>query len=208
MTPESALTFFLAILVFAITPGPGVFALLSRALVHGQGACVGLALGMSAGDLVYLLLACFGLAAVAEHAQGLFTLIRYLGAGYLFYLAWRLWRTPPPDPGAAAAPATPRGRHLAGFVQGFLISTSNPKVILFYIAFLPTFMDLTRLTPVDIGVAALLTLLALMLGLMSVAWGADSARRWLATPAAARGLQRGAGGLMAAAGLWLIGRGH
>ena len=59
-------------------------------------------------------------------------------------------------------PGDPRG-WLASFVQGFLISASNPKVILFYIAFLPTFMDLTKLTAGDMAVASLLTVLALML---------------------------------------------
>ena len=90
-------------------------------------------------------------------------------------------------------------------MQGFLISASNPKVILFYIAFLPTFMDLTVLTSQDIALAAGLTLVALMAGLMMVASFASRAARMLRTPAAVKKLNRGAGGIMMGAGLYLAG---
>ena len=67
MSVESALTFFLAIFIFGITPGPGVFALLARALTSGARACFFLALGMTISDILYLIFACLGLAAIATH---------------------------------------------------------------------------------------------------------------------------------------------
>ena len=92
-------------------------------------------------------------------------------------------------------------------LQGFLISASNPKVILFYIAFLPTFMDLTVLQPVDIVIASLLCLTALMIGLMAIAYSAAWARSYFRSSRAMTGLNRVAGTIMVTAGVYLGTRG-
>ncbi|WP_426416629.1 LysE family translocator [Aestuariirhabdus sp. LZHN29] len=201
MSPESALTFFIAIFIFGITPGPGVFAILARAMSEGAANCFTLALGMAISDIIYLVLACFGLAAIAEHWSGLFLVIRFVGAGYLVYLGWMIWR----QPVELAVGDYQRKRNQGmSFVQGFLISASNPKVILFYIAFLPTFMDLSSLTHADIALASGLQLLGLMLGLMLIAYSAAQARRYFRSERAMKGLNRVSGSIMAAAGGYLI----
>lgn len=205
MSPESAFLYFLAIFVFAVTPGPGIFAILARGMASGARACWPLALGMTVSDILYLLLAFHGLAVLAEHWSEAFTLIRYAGAGYLFYLAWKLWTTPVSR--NELAPESRRADLVKGFVQGFLISASNPKVILFYIAFLPTFVDLAALASGDMLLTVSLTFAGLMLGLMLVAVGAAGARRFLQTERAMRGANRTAGGLMAAAGAFLVAKG-
>ena len=99
-----------------------------------------------------------------------------------------------------------RSGQLISFSQGFLISASNPKVILFYIAFLPTFMDLSSLSATDIALASGLTLIGLMLGLMLIAHFAAKARNWLRSEAAVKRLNRSAGSIMVAAGAYLITR--
>ena len=201
MTPESALSFFIAILIFGITPGPGVFAIIARALVSGARSCTLLSLGMAVSDCIYLVLACLGLAAIATHWGDVFTAIRLLGAAYLVYLGWKMWTAPVRiSPDSDIAPAAGPGM---SFLQGFLISASNPKVIVFYIAFLPTFMDLGSLDGRDIALAVLLALGALMLGLVFIAASAARARQWFRSPSAMRGLNRGAGSIMAAAGAYL-----
>ncbi len=208
MSVESALTFFLAIFIFGITPGPGTFAIIARALTAGARRCVLLALGMVTSDLIYLVLACFGLATIAENWGEVFTVIRFVGAGYLLYLGYKMF-TAQPEQNPSLNPDADSARRandaLASFTQGVLISASNPKVILFYIAFLPTFMDLTVLSNQDIALAAGLTLVALMAGLMMVAWFAARAARLLRTPAAVQRLNRGAGSIMMGAGLYLAG---
>lgn len=205
MTIESGLTFFVAIFIFAITPGPGVFALISRGLVYGSSSCLSLAFGMTISDVVYLVLACFGLSAIAENYTTVFTVIRFAGAGYLIYLAYKMWVA---EVRLDAGVEQKGGRGLvSGFIQGFLISASNPKVILFYIAFLPTFMDLTLLGPGDILVAAGLTVLGLMLGLMMVAVSAASAKRLFSSEKAVKRLNRSAGSIMAGAGVYLASNG-
>jgi len=201
MSVESALTFFLAIFIFGITPGPGVFALLARALTSGARACFFLALGMTISDILYLIFACLGLAAIATHWGEVFTVIRWAGAAYLIYLGVSMWRAPVSD-GIEPISAV-RVSHRASFIQGFLISASNPKVILFYIAFLPTFMDLSALSHGDIALAAVLTLFGLMLGLMMISVGAARARRLFRSRKAVRRLNRGAGSIMVGAGVFL-----
>ncbi|GAA0684771.1 LysE family translocator [Marinobacterium maritimum] len=202
MTAESALSFFLAVLIFGITPGPGVFAILARALVNGAGSCLMLATGMIFSDILYLVAACLGLAAIATHWSEVFTAIRIIGAAYLFYLGYKMWTAPVSADEMSNSRVSRSG--LAGsFLQGFLISASNPKVILFYIAFLPTFMDLSVLTAGDIALASVLTLAALMLGVMSIAVFAARARGFFRSERAMKRLNQSAGSIMASAGAYL-----
>lgn len=171
MTFESATFFFLAIILFAITPGPKVFALLSKALGQEAKACWAMAWGMAVSNAVYLILACYGLAAIATNWGGLFSVMHMAAAVYLIYLGYKIWHsasTLTKDSNKQGA----KNQSMV-FVQGFLISASNPNVILFYIAFLATFMDLTILSPKDITIAVVLCLIGLMTGLMGIAFSAS-----------------------------------
>lgn len=202
MSFESAISFFFIIFVFAITPGPGVFALLARSLASGAKPCISMSFGMAVSDIIYLILACFGLAVIAEQWSGLFMVIRIVGAFYLLYLGWKMWTASTETSLTEHAESS----HLSaskGLLQGFLISASNPKVIFFYIAFLPTIMDLNGLTATDIALASAITLAGLMAGLMTVALCASSARRFFTTPKAVKGLNRTSGGIMIGAGSYL-----
>lgn len=198
MTFESAIIFFFTIIVFSITPGPGVFAILAKSMTEGARACIGLILGMAASDVVYLILACYGLAAIAEQWGSVFTLIRIAGAIYLVYLGWKIWRNR-----AKYIERNSANKKMAGFLTGFLISASNPKVILFYIAFLPSFMDLTSLSTNDIILVSLITFNGLMIGLISIAISAAWARRFFRSEKAMTGLNRIAGSIMISAGVYL-----
>lgn len=201
MSLESGITFAVAIFIFAITPGPGTFAIIARALVSGSLSCVMLCFGMAISDVIYLILACFGLATIAENYGTIFTVIRFAGAIYLLYLGWKMWNA---EVRIELERDQPRDKGGWGkFIQGFLISASNPKVILFYIAFLPSFMDLTVLSLADIIVAAGLTIVALVVGLMLVAVFAGSARTLFRSERSMKRLNRTAGGIMASAGIYL-----
>lgn len=202
LTFESALSFFIAVFIFGITPGPGVFAILSKALSNGARSCFFLALGMTISDMLYLIAACFGLAAIATNWGSLFLVVRLIGAAYLIFLGWKLWTAPITVDSDAAIKVTKS--NIMSFVQGFLISASNPKVILFYIAFLPTFMDLTVLSFNDIALASLLTVFSLMLGLMLIAKSASAARRFFQSQKGVKTLNRTAGSIMVGAGAFLL----
>ncbi|TXR54057.1 LysE family translocator [Reinekea thalattae] len=202
MTLESAISFFIALFVFGITPGPGIFAIISRALVSGSRACFWLSLGMAVSDVLYLIAACFGLATIAENWSELFLAVRIFGGLYLLYLGWKLWTAT--SAAKITQPLVASPMRLKTFFQGFVISASNPKVILFYIAFLPTFIDVTVLQGKDIIIASALAIIALMIGLSLVAAFASSARHMVQTPRGSRRLNRTSGSIMMAAGAFLL----
>ena len=202
MTIEAALSFALAVFIFSVTPGPGVFAIIARALIYGAPACFYLSLGMTISDMLYLIAACFGLAAIATHWGEVFMIVRVVGALYLIYLGWKMWVAPLTRTQLSSDDSA-KGAFLL-FMQGFLISASNPKVILFYIAFLPTFMDLEVLSGRDIAVASILTVVSLMLGLSCVAYFASSARRFFESERGQKSLNRSAGSIMLSAGAFLL----
>lgn len=159
---------------------------------------------MVISDIIYLILACYGLAALAEHWSEAFMVIRFIGAIYLIYLGVKMWRA-----SRQQLPTEIGVKEKSGmsFLQGFVISASNPKVILFYIAFLPTFIDLTILSRGDIALASFLTLIGLMLGLMMIAIGASCARHYMHSPRGQKALNRTAGSVMIGAGAYLASSG-
>lgn len=207
MSLEAAISFFIAIFIFGITPGPGTFALLSKALNSGVKDCVPLSLGMTISDIVYLILASFGLAAIAENYVGLFLLIRFVGATYLIYLGYKMWTAKVMTDFNQLNNKSEAKSWISGFIQGFLISASNPKVILFYIAFLPSFMDLSLLNGSDVLLISVLTFFALMIGLSLISFVASSVRQYLKSNRAAQRLNKTAGSIMIGAGLFLISQG-
>ena len=198
MTLESAIIFFITLIIFSITPGPGVFAILAKSISEGVRPCISLALGMAISDVVYLILACYGLSTIAEQWGSVFTLVRILGAIYLIYLGWKIWHNR-----AQYIERDSANKNLAGFIPGFLISASNPKVILFYIAFLPSFMDLAKLSVNDILLVSFLTLIGITTGLMLIAFSAAWARKFFRSEKAMTGLNRVAGTIMISAGVYL-----
>ena len=198
MTPPALAALAVAVFVLAVTPGPAVFAGVARALASGLRPALALALGVVMGDIVLLLLAVFGLAAVAETMGELFIAVKIAGGCYLVWLGLRLWR--PQAPPAGEAPADAPGLWRSG-VGGLVLTLGNPKAILFYAAFLPTFIDVTRLDAGDIGLAVGVVSCVLFLVMSGYCLAAARARRLLQGGRGMRVLNRIAGGLMIGAGV-------
>ena len=190
-----------AMLVLAVTPGPGVFATVARALASGFSHAAIVVAGIVVGDLIFLLLAIYGLAIVAEVLGGLFSVVKYIGGAYLIWLGWKIWHS-------AGSPVQLKGvKELswrANFLSGLVITLGNPKVILFYLGFLPTFVDLQQLTHMDVLTAATVVSVVLASVLLSYAYMASRARQLFAEERAAKRLNRTAGGVMMATGAVLI----
>ena len=148
MTVDSGIALALATLVFALIPGPGVSALVAQSLVRGfrTGACY--AAGLVGGDLVYLLIALFGMGWVASAVGPWFAIFKWAGAAYLVYLGVMAWLARPPcEQGAVNSVSVAGGR---SFLAGLCVSLGNPKVIAFYCGFLPGFVHMPELTGTDI----------------------------------------------------------
>ncbi|MEA2018991.1 MAG: LysE family translocator [Campylobacterota bacterium] len=202
MSIESMIAFYLAILIFSITPGPGVFALISNSLTNDIKTSYPLAFGMAISDVVYLILAFYGLVALTQSYAIVFELIRIVGGLYLIYLGYKIW-TSSIDTNIDDKDKS-KVSYFGNFMKGFLISASNPKVIIFYIAFLPTFVDLSALGTNDLIIISLITLLSLMNGLLFISYSASSAKRFLKTKKSVKILNRTAGSIMGLAGGYLI----
>ncbi len=140
--PDAAtfLLFLAAASVVAVTPGPGIFYVLTRSLKGGRGEGVASTLGNSLGGLVHVAAAALGLSAVLMASATAFTVVKLAGATYLVYLGVRtlLDRA---DHADAPPTAEPARRHGDAFRQGIVVEALNPKTALFLLAFLPQFVD-------------------------------------------------------------------
>lgn len=202
MTLWSSLLLAGAMFVLAVTPGPGVLATVARALSGGFRPAAVLVIGVVLGDLVFLLLAVFGLGALAAILGDLFVVVKYLGAVYLLWLGWRLWRARP----NGETPARPEASHTGNLLAGLLITLANPKVILFYLGLLPTLLDLQSLTMTDLVLVILIVSGVLGATLLGYALAAARARELVRHPRLAKALNRTAGGAMILAGVTLATR--
>jgi len=143
--------FLVTSLIVVLVPGPGVVLTVSTGILHGRRASVFTALGCTAGILPHLLATVLGLAAILHASAVAFHALKLAGVAYLFYLAYATWRDKTAfavDKGATATGAT------SLVVRAFLINILNPKLTIFFLAFLPLFVDPGAASPV----AQLLTL--------------------------------------------------
>jgi threonine/homoserine/homoserine lactone efflux protein len=137
---ENPLVFLGAGILLNLYPGPDTFYIIGRSLTQGRGAGVCAALGISSGALLHTLLGAFGLSAVLAASASAFTVVKYLGAAYLIYQGIRLIL----DRSMTAAPQS-NGQVRSGLLriyrQGMLTNLLNPKVAVFFLAFLPQFIS-------------------------------------------------------------------
>ena len=198
------LAFTIAYGVAVLVPGPGVAAVVARALGGGFGAALPMVLGILVGDLLYLVFAVFGLAAVAHYFGAVFILIRFAGAAYLLFVAWKFWTA---EPGAEHMAPRAEQRRMTTFLAGVSLTLGNPKTIVFYLALLPTVVPLDRITPLAFAeLTGIVTVVLLVIGCF-YALLAARAREMFRSPRALRRLNRSAGAIMAAAAAGIVVRG-
>jgi threonine/homoserine/homoserine lactone efflux protein len=138
-SPTTIGLFCLAALALLLTPGPAVLYVVARSLSQGRRAGLVSILGLSLGGLCHVLAAVVGLSALLASSALAFSILKYLGAAYLIYLGLRKLRraeAPPDD-----APLAPQPLRQI-FAQGIVVNVLNPKTALFFLAFLPQFVEL------------------------------------------------------------------
>ncbi|AOR70511.1 lysine transporter LysE [Burkholderia stabilis] len=196
MTLSALAVFAFALLVTAGTPGPGVAALVARVLTNGVRDVLPFLIAMWLGEAVWLTVAVAGLSAFARTFETGLIVLKLLGVAYLLFLAWKMW-TAPTDTGADDLP---RGQSpWRMFVAGLLVALGNPKIVVFYLALLPTIIDLTH-----VGVTAWAELVGTMLAVLIVTdciWSllASRARAFLTSARAKRIANRTSAAAMAGA---------
>ncbi len=194
----------MALLIAAVSPGPGIAAIIARVLGRGPDGAVAFTAGMTLGDIIWLSCAIVGLAALANSFYGVFVAIKWAGIAYLLYLAYRLW-TAPVSAGEVAPDSRPE-HPVRLFLAGLALTLSNPKTMIFYLALLPTIIDLTRISLLGYFelVSVTIAILAIVFG--SYIYLAVRARRLFTSPRAIKTLNRASGTAMAGAAVAIVTR--
>jgi threonine/homoserine/homoserine lactone efflux protein len=197
MTLAGFIAYSGALALAAAIPGPGVTALVARALGSGFRSSLFMALGLVCGDLVYLTAVVLGLAIVAQTFGLLFLAVKWLGIAYLAFLAWTFWTS------GITAEKVEAGSGKAGFLNSFAagltVTLGNPKTMVFYLAITPTIVDLRTVTLAEYGMLAGLTVVVLLVVLVPYLALAAKARWFLRSPRALKALNRTAAAFMAGA---------
>ncbi|MDE1007665.1 MAG: LysE family translocator [Paraburkholderia fungorum] len=194
MSLSALLVFALALIIAAGTPGPSVAALVARVLTNGFRDVLPFLAAMWLGEALWLTCAVAGLAVIARSFGVVFIVLKFAGVAYLLFLAWKMWRAPA-DVQGNDLPSGQSPRRM--FVAGMLVTLGNPKIMVFYLALLPTIIDLSR-----IGTVAWFELtLTMLIVLMAVDFGwallATRARKLLTTRRAVKITNRASATLMA-----------
>jgi threonine/homoserine/homoserine lactone efflux protein len=197
---ESLLPFIIATLALNLTPGPDMLYVSTRSVMQGRRAGIVSALGIAAGALVHTALIASGLATLLKAVPLAYDIVRYAGAAYLIWLGIQTWRSR----GGLSTPTLERASDRALFRQGMITNLLNPKVALFFLAFLPQFAN-----PEAGSIAVQIILLGCLFNAsgtlvnVAVACLASSTRRWIGSPRIERALQWGSGSVFIALGLRL-----
>lgn len=138
MSVEAYVAFVLATAVLMLMPGPNATLIMSNSIARGVRIGMFTVLGGSAAIALHMLLVCVGLVSLMATLGHWMEWIRWAGVAYLLWLGWRAWTAPDEDD--TAAPTARDARR--GFWQGFMVATTNPKLLLFYAAFFPQFISL------------------------------------------------------------------
>jgi threonine/homoserine/homoserine lactone efflux protein len=199
MSLQVYLAFVAACIALALLPGPVVTLMIANGLRHGTRAALSIILGVQAGLAIVIGIVAIGLTSLMATMGYWFDWVRFAGAAYLVWLGIKLIRFPVEGIKTDEPPPPPRGGF---FLQGFLVLLSNPKVLVFFGAFIPQFMDMSR---DHVSQVMLLGVTFMITGAITdsiYALLAGRARR-LFSARRTRLVSRISGGFMIGGGLWL-----
>ena len=174
---ETAGLFFTASLALALAPGPDNIFVLTQSALHGRVAGLFITLGLCTGLLVHTAAVSLGVAVIFQTSALAFNLLKVLGAAYLLYLAWQAFRAGaselPRGDGAGAGRARLYGR-------GVIMNVMNPKVAIFFLAFLPQFADPGRSSlTLQLFLFGAVFMAATLMVFGAIAWSAGLLGAWL-----------------------------
>ncbi|TMF51194.1 MAG: LysE family translocator [Chloroflexi bacterium] len=175
----TVLLFALATFLLTVSPGPGVLYVTARSLAQGRRAGFASMFGIEFGEVVWIAAAATGVAALLSASVTALDALRFAGAAYLVYLGIQRWR----QAGVVTAPLpAPLGRI---FLQGFVTQLLNPKVAVFFVAFLPQFLNTTQAIAPQVMVLGIVYIaIAIAVDATYVLAAAAVSRRFMRSPVA------------------------
>lgn len=188
-------------LVGALIPGTSVLAVCARSAAFGLVHGIVVSIGIVAGDIVFILIAIYGLSVLAGMMGNHFYLIKYLGGAYLVWIGIVLWRsesttTETRQSGGTTLPSS--------FMTGLLITLGDQKAILFYLGFLPAFVDLPTISVLDTGIILVTAVIAVGGPKLFYAFMAHRIRLLIRRTNAVKAINIMAGSIMIGIGVWLL----
>lgn len=196
---DTWLSFVAVVTVFALIPGPTVILVVGQAIVNGRRAVLPLASGVVAGDFVAMSLSLIGLGAVMAASANLFGALKWFGVAYLIYLGIKSWKADPV--GIADKPQLTAPRSLRDlFKSSFLVTALNPKDIVFFVAFLPQFVDSALPGGPQFAILIITFLVIVSITITSFAFSAGAVRNRVKSYGAQKRLNRLGGGALIGAG--------
>lgn len=206
MSFEHWLAFCAASAILLAIPGPTVLLVISYALGHGRKVAFATVAGVTLGDFTAMTASMLGLGALLATSAAIFTLLKWLGAAYLVYLGIKLWRAPVAvDDGADAPEDLPKEKPGRIFAHAYLVTALNPKSLVFFVAFLPQFLDATGPAAIQLAIFEVTFLILATVNASLYALLAAMARRQVRKPRVQRIVNRTGGSLMIGAGVLAAG---
>lgn len=204
MSIEIWLAFVAASAVLLAIPGPTVLLVISYALGHGRRAAAATVTGVALGDFTAMTASMLGLGALLATSAALFAVLKWVGAAYLIYLGIKLWRAPVATVDASDSAVTTE-RPLRIFLHAYAVTALNPKSIIFFVAFLPQFLN--HAEPVAFQMAVFEATFLVLATANAATYGlvAAMARKTIRKPCVQRLVNRIGGSLMIGAGLLAVG---
>ncbi len=200
MTFSSIIALFTAMVVLASLPSVSVLAVSARAATSGFIHGVFTTIGIVLGDIIFIIIAIWGLAFLAETMGSLFILVKYLGAAYLILLGVSLIRSKSND---LQAQEVANSSLISSFMTGLLITLGDQKATLFYLGFFPAFVDISEISYWDTIIIIAITIVTVGGVKLVYAFMADKARL-LITSKIRKGMNIAAGCIMIAVGIFLV----
>ena len=199
MTLAHWLPFAIASAILVAIPGPTVLLVVSYALGHGRRYALATTAGVALGDFTAMTASMLGLGVILAASATLFSMLKWVGAAYLIYLGIKLWRAPVMDADAADTSETRTGRI---FAHAYAVTALNPKSIIFFVAFVPQFIDARTAALPQIVVFEATFLVLATLNAFSYALLAAAARKAVRNARVQRAVNRTGGSLLIGAGLF------
>ncbi len=203
MSFDHWLAFAVASAVMLAIPGPTILLVISYALGHGRKAAGATVAGVALGDFTAMTASMLGLGALLATSAAIFTVLKWAGAAYLVWLGVKLWRAPVSIGTEGDTPA--EGKPLRIFAHAYVVTALNPKSIVFFVAFLPQFLDVSQPVLPQMAIFEITFLVLGSLNALFYALLASAARKTIRKPSVQKVVNRTGGTLLIGAGLLTIG---
>lgn len=198
MTLEIWSTFVAVVVVFALIPGPTVILVTGQAISYGKKSVLPLVAGVLLGDFVAMSLSLLGLGAILATSATLFTILKWFGVAYLLYLGVKVWNEKPEINSSSQAQNLSKAKL---FKSSFLVTALNPKDIVFFVAFLPQFINQSSAVFPQLLILMFTFLVIISVTISSFALFAGLVRHRIQSYQARKRLNRIGGGALVGAGL-------